>query len=806
MRSSTISILLLCILGASIAQNLNDANQDILQQVINGFYEQNNLADPTTIVACIDSTTAANIVALVPQALKKASSALTIAQVATLVENFVKTLNPAVGECLKGNTEVAELATVFDVSKITQSAAISWATGHVGTVTGEASTLNKLWSNGQYNSFGNNASSFAHTVINQISGNKVALSQSNDANQDILQQVINGFYEQNNLADPSTIVPCIDTTTAANIVALVPQVLKKASSALTIAQVATLVENFVKTLNPAVGECLKGNAEVAELATVFDVSKITQQAAISWATGHVGTVTGEASTLNKLWSSASYNQLGNNASSFAHTVINQISGKSVSESNDANQDILQQVINGFYEQNNLADPSTIVPCIDSTTAANIVALVPQVLKKASSALTIASVATLVENFVKTLNPAVGECLKGNAEVAELATVFDVSGITQQAAISWATGHVGTVTGEASTLNKLWSSASYNQLGNNASSFAHTVINQISGKISEINATNQQILQDFYNGLYAQQNLPNPTFVAACYPDGAAADFVNFAPGFLKKGSSILTINAAFNDLQTFTEGQAQKYPEIGECSKNYASELQALSDALGVKNPATVQDTIKNYITANLSSTTKAFGDANNSWKGSNYVQSGKQVSAWVKLALAKNQITEEEVNATNQQILQDFYNGLYAQQNLPNPTFVAACYPDGAAADFVNFAPGFLKKGSSILTINAAFNDLQTFTEGQAQKYPEIGECSKNYASELQALSDALGVKNPATVQDTIKNYITANLSSTTKAFGDANNSWKGSNYVQSGKQVSAWVKLALAKNAFSEDQQIMF
>ncbi|EAR99672.1 hypothetical protein TTHERM_00590090 (macronuclear) [Tetrahymena thermophila SB210] len=803
MRSSTLSILLLCILGASIAQNLNDANQDILQQVINGFYEQNKLADPSTIVPCIDSTTAANIVALVPQVLKKASSILTIAQVPALVENFVKTLNPAVGECLKDNKEVAELATVFDVSKITQQAAINWATGHASTVTGEASTLNKLWSGAQYNQFGNNASSFAHTVIDQISGKSV--SESNDANQDIIQQVINGFYEQNKLADPTTIVPCIDTTTAANIVALVPQVLKKASSILTIAQVATLVENFVKTLNPAVGECLKDNKEVAELATVFDVSKITQQAAINWATGHASTVTGEATTLNKLWSSAQYNQLGNNASSFAHTVINQISGNSVSESNDANQDIIQQVINGFYEQNKLADPTTIVPCIDTTTAANIVALVPQVLKKASSILTIAQVATLVENFVKTLNPAVGECLKDNKEVAELATVFDVSKITQQAAINWATGHASTVTGEATTLNKLWSSAQYNQLGNNASSFAHTVINQISGNANDINATNQQILQDFYNGLYQQQGLPNPTFTV-CYPDAAAADFVNFAPGFLKKGSSILTINAAFTDLQKFTEDQAAKYPQIGECSKNYASELQALSDALGVKNPATVQDTIKNYITANLSSTTKAFGDANNSWKGSNYVQSGKQVSAWVKLALAKNQMTEEEVNATNQQILQDFYNGLYQQQGLPNPTFVTVCYPDAAAADFVNFAPGFLKKGSSILTINAAFTDLQKFTEDQAAKYPQIGECSKNYASELQALSDALGVKNPATVQDTIKNYITANLSSTTKAFGDANNSWKGSNYVQSGKQVSAWVKLALAKNAFSEDQQIMF
>ena len=37
-----------------------------------------------------------------------------------------------------------------------------------------------------------------------------------------------------------------------------------------------------------------------------------------------------------------------------------------------NQEILQQGLNGLFEQNKLADPTTIVPCIDEDTAHKIV--------------------------------------------------------------------------------------------------------------------------------------------------------------------------------------------------------------------------------------------------------------------------------------------------------------------------------------------------------------------------------------------------------------------------------------------------
>lgn len=272
---------------------------------------------------CIDSDTAAKVVAFVPKFFKKASSLFTIMGAMTDAESFVKTLNTDVATCLKNNVEMIALIADYDISKIDKTAALAYVSTHLSTFTNEFAQAYKEFSNGQYNKLGNELADFAHKIITSISSKvkKFFLQALGDANQNTLTQIIDGFYEQNGLADPSTIVPCIDTTTAANIVNFVPGFLKKASSALTIASAITSAQSFVQTLNPAVATCLQGNAEVAELSTVFNVSGINPSTAISWATSHISTVTGEAATLNKLWSAGSFNAFGNNASSFVHTVL-----------------------------------------------------------------------------------------------------------------------------------------------------------------------------------------------------------------------------------------------------------------------------------------------------------------------------------------------------------------------------------------------------------------------------------------------------------------------------------------------------
>ena len=49
------------------------------------------------------------------------------------------------------------------------------------------------------------------------------------------------------------------------------------------------------------------------------------------------------------------------------------------------KEILQQGLNGLFEENNLADPTTILPCIDDATAQKLVVFIGEVFGKAAEA-------------------------------------------------------------------------------------------------------------------------------------------------------------------------------------------------------------------------------------------------------------------------------------------------------------------------------------------------------------------------------------------------------------------------------------
>ena len=104
---------------------------------------------------------------------------------------------------------------------------------------------------------------------------------------------------------------------------------------------------------------------------------------------------------------------------------------------------------------------------------------------------------------------------------------------------------------------------------------------------------------------------------------------------MNKASSILTITAAFSELQTYTTNQNVTHPEITECLAKQ-KDLPDLYKALGITDATTLNSKIKAYITANMGSTTKEFTAANKNWGSSAYSTSGSQVSAWFKKAISK--------------------------------------------------------------------------------------------------------------------------------------------------------------------------
>ncbi len=74
-------------------------------------------------------------------------------------------------------------------------------------------------------------------------------------------------------------------------------------------------------------------------------------------------------------------------------------------------------MNGGFEQNNLPDPTTIVPCIDETTAGTIVTFIGTSLDKAAkgSVSDLISLISDVKAFGDKIPQSVKDCLDGNAE-------------------------------------------------------------------------------------------------------------------------------------------------------------------------------------------------------------------------------------------------------------------------------------------------------------------------------------------------------------------------------------------------------
>jgi hypothetical protein len=145
---------------------------------------------------------------------------------------------------------------------------------------------------------------------------------------DILQQTLNGLFEQNKLPDPKTIVPCFDDDTAHKTVVFIGTVLAKAAagSISDLLALKTLIEQFGDSIPQAVKTCLNGNAEFTALGVKYGVTNTTdpstiEKKIISYVTLHYLTVHKWLGGLNDNWKAAKYYQVGYDAATYGHTVL-----------------------------------------------------------------------------------------------------------------------------------------------------------------------------------------------------------------------------------------------------------------------------------------------------------------------------------------------------------------------------------------------------------------------------------------------------------------------------------------------------
>ena len=80
-------------------------NQEILQQALNGLFQQNWLPNPTTIMPCVDEASAKKIVDFIGSSLLKLAngSQTDIINFIDELKKFPDQLPPSVNDCLAGN-------------------------------------------------------------------------------------------------------------------------------------------------------------------------------------------------------------------------------------------------------------------------------------------------------------------------------------------------------------------------------------------------------------------------------------------------------------------------------------------------------------------------------------------------------------------------------------------------------------------------------------------------------------------------------------------------------------------------------
>ena len=96
---------ILLVLAVLVASTMCITNKEILQQALNGAFEENKLPDPTTIVPCIDEDTAKKIVDFIGVVLEKAAkgSISDLISLKYIIKKFGDEIPQSVKDCLDGN-------------------------------------------------------------------------------------------------------------------------------------------------------------------------------------------------------------------------------------------------------------------------------------------------------------------------------------------------------------------------------------------------------------------------------------------------------------------------------------------------------------------------------------------------------------------------------------------------------------------------------------------------------------------------------------------------------------------------------
>lgn len=181
---STIIIMKAVLVALLFAVALTITDKEIIQQALNGAFEQNKLPQPTTIVKCIDDTSAHQIVVFGGQVLDKAAkgSISDLIALPKLIKDFGENLDPKVGECLDGNAEFEALGVKYnpknESSDAIEKKVITYVTLHYLTVHKWLGDLDDTWHAGNYYQVGFKGATYGHNILGLVQETEFKLFKS----------------------------------------------------------------------------------------------------------------------------------------------------------------------------------------------------------------------------------------------------------------------------------------------------------------------------------------------------------------------------------------------------------------------------------------------------------------------------------------------------------------------------------------------------------------------------------------------------------------------------------------------------
>jgi len=471
------------VLTVANGTSIRDPNTNVCE-LLDGLYTLVGLSDPTVICACFDETTSQNLLNLIAEILQQASSGSisALTQIIQEIEAFNATIPAAVAQCLQGSgpqAAIVQAQQAYNIYGLTaaqiESKVESYVIFHLAAVVAAVKQTQSDFNAGNFQQAGEDAGA----IVQKVFPSSAAIEDP----QTSVCQLLDGVWEQANLADTTVICSCFDETTSQNLLNLIGECLTQASSgsisALT--QIIQEVEAFTKTVPAAVTQCLNGTGPQAALLQAEQAYNIAGLSAAqieskieSYVVFHLAAVVAQVKQTNTDFTAGNFDAAGHDAGKLAQSIF----GGSMSVG-DANADACA-LLNGVYEKGGLPDPTDVCACFDETTSQGLLTLVGECLTEAASgslsALT--EIQEQIAAFNATIPPAVSQCLAQpsvNATETAAFKAYHLAGLTQAQITSkmesYILFHLSAVVSAVKVAQTAFNAGQFNTAGQDAGALA-----------------------------------------------------------------------------------------------------------------------------------------------------------------------------------------------------------------------------------------------------------------------------------------------------------------------------------------------